>query len=154
MGVGFKLPRVPAVYPRKRKWSLKEQEDTEAHLWQEQTWSADNKNYSSAAELAEALEVQLELSVTKSQAFKLTEREAKEKYGDKLVVAALGAQVKSGSKEAGDLTIRLLFDGTHSVPVNKGIRVRDQDKSPAAQDIKRFLRELADGGAFWWHVAV
>ena len=124
VGVGFKLPRVPAVYPRKRKWSLKEQEDPEAHLWQEQTWGADNKNYSSAAELAEALEVQLELSVTKGHAFKLTEWEAREKYGDKLVVAALGAQVKSGTKEAGDLTIRLLFDGTHGVPVNKGTRVR------------------------------
>ena len=42
------------------------------------------------------------------------------------------------------MTFRLFFDGTHGVPVNKGIRVRDQDKSPAAQDIKRFLRELAE----------
>ena len=144
VGVGCMLPRVPAVYPRKRKWRLKEQEDPVAHLWQEPTCGADNKNYSSAAELAEAVESQLELSVEKGQAFKLTEHEAREKYGDRFVVAALGAQVKSGSKETGDLTIRLLFDGTHGVPVNKGIRVRDQDKSPAAQDIKRVLRELAE----------
>ena len=82
--------------------------------------------------------------LTKGQAFKLTEEEARERYGDRLVLAALGAQVKSGSKDSSDLTIRLLFDGTHGVPVNKGIRVRDQDKSPAAQDIKRVLRELAE----------
>ena len=144
VGVGFKLLRVPAVYPRKRKWRLKEQENPEAHLWQEPSWGADNKNYSSAAELADAVEAQLELSVTKGQAFKLTEEEAREKYGDRLVVAALGAQVKSGSKDSSDLTIRLLFDGTHGVPVNKGIRVRDRDKSPAAHDIKRVLRELAE----------
>ena len=94
--------------------------------------------------------------MTRGQAFKLTEREAREKYGDKLVVAALGAQVKSGSKEAGDLTIRLLFDGTHGVPVNKGIRVMDQDKSPAAQYIKRFLSELAKhpGPKFGFKVGV
>ena len=64
---------------------MKEQENPEAHLWQEPTWGADNKNYSSAAELADAVEAQLELSVTKGQSFKLTEKEAREKYGDRLV---------------------------------------------------------------------
>ena len=34
------------------------------------------------------------------------------------MIASLGAQVKNGSKESGDLLIRLLFDGTHGVPVN------------------------------------
>ena len=48
VGVGFKLPRVPAVYLRKRKWRLKEQENPEAHLWQEPTWGADDKKYFSA----------------------------------------------------------------------------------------------------------
>ena len=93
VGVGFKLPRVPAVYPRKRK---KEQGNPEAHLWQEPTCGTVNKNYSSAAELADAVEAKHELSVTKGQAFNLTEKEASEQYGDRLVDAALGAQVKSG----------------------------------------------------------
>ena len=71
------------------------------------------------------------------------------------MVAALGAQVKSGSKDPSDLTIRLLFDGTHGVPVNKGIRVLDQDKSPTARDIKR-VRELAEshGSKFGFKVDV
>ena len=40
--------------------------------------------------------------------------------------------MKSGSLDAGDLKIRLLFDGTHGVPVNQNTRVRDQDRSSAA----------------------
>ena len=39
--------------------------------------------------------------------------------------------------------VRLLFDGTHGVPVNRSIRVRDQDKGPAAPDVKCVLRQLA-----------
>ena len=39
--------------------------------------------------------------------------------------------------------MRLLFDGTHGVPVNSSIRVRDQDKGPAAPDVKCVLRQLA-----------
>ena len=143
VGMGIKMPRVPAVYPRKRKWRLKEQQEAEVHHWFDPVWGADNQNYSSAAELAEAVEEQLELSVQKRQAFRLTEDEAPKKYGRKLVIASLGAQVKSGTKEAGDLTIRLLFDGTHGVPINKGIRVRDQDRGPAAPDIKRVLIQQA-----------
>ena len=74
---------------------------------------------------------------------RMTENEARKKYGSNLVVAALGAQVKSGAQESGDLVVRLLFDGTHGVPVNRNIRVRDQDKAPAAPDIKHVLRQLA-----------
>ena len=144
IGVGVQLPRVPAVYPRKRKWRLTEQEDPEAYLWYDVAQGADNKNYASAKELAEAVKEQLELSVAKGHAMKLTEEEARKKYGNSLVVASLGAQVKNGAKETGDLTVRLLFDGTHGVPVNAGIRVRDQDRSPAAPDIKRVLRQLAN----------
>ena len=127
VGVGVKLPRVPAVYTRKRKWRLKEQEDPEACLWYDDAQGADNQNYASAKELAEAVKEQLEVSVVKGQALKFTEAEARKKYGDSLVVASLGAQVKNGAKETEDLTVRLLFD-----------------RSPAAPDIKRVLRQLAD----------
>ena len=134
VGVGCKMPRVPAVYSRKWKWKL----------WYEPARGADNKNYSSAAELDEAVEDQLEQSDTKGQAFRLTEEEARERYESKLVVASLGAMVKSGAKDTGDLKIRLLFDGTHGVPENRNIRVRDQDRAPAAPDLKRVLRQLAN----------
>ena len=93
---------------------------------------------------AEAVKEQLEISVVRGQALKFTEEEARKNCGESLVVASFGAQVKNGEKETRDLTVRLLFDGTHGVPVNAGIRVRDQDRSPAAPDIKRVLRQLAN----------
>ena len=137
---------------RKRKWRLREQEDPEAYIRYDDAQGADNENLASAKELAEAVKEQLEASIVKGQAMKLTEEEAREKYGDSLVVSSLGAQVKNGAKETGDLTVRLLFDGTHGVPVNAVIRVRDQDRSPAAP----VLRQLANnsGPRFGFQVDV
>ena len=63
--MGIQLPRVPAGYTRKRKWKLREQEDPEAYLWYDDAQGADNENYASAKELAEAVKEQLELSVVK-----------------------------------------------------------------------------------------
>ena len=51
--------------------------------------------------------------------------------------------MKSGSGDAGNLKIRMLFDGTHGVPLNQNIRVRDPERSPAAPDVKRVLRQRA-----------
>ena len=58
--------------------------------------------------------------------------------------------MKSGAKDTGDLKVRLLFDGTHGVPV------RDQDRAPAAPDLKRVLRQLAnqEGPKFGFKVDV
>ena len=148
VGDGINMPQVPAVYPRKRRWKLREQEDPKAYQCYEQWWwgggegRADNRNYASAAELAQAVEDQLVASVKSGQTIRLTEEEARAQYGNRLVVAALGAKVKSGSRDAGDLKIRLLFDGTHGVSVTR-TSVRDQDRSPAAPDVKRVLQQLA-----------
>ena len=79
---------------------------------------------------------------------KMTEKEAKERFGA-YQVAALGALVKSVGED-GTVVPRVLFDGTHGVRINKDIRVRDQDRGPAAPDLRRFLRELARvGGPFF-----
>ena len=66
VGVGVKMPRVPAVYPKKKKWSLREQEDPRNHLWCVPSRGADQDNYRSAQELEEAVVEQLELSVKKN----------------------------------------------------------------------------------------
>ena len=93
MGVGVKMPRVPAVYPRKRRWRLPEQENPEAHraYWGQ---GADNDNYASAKEFLETVEEQLEQSVSKGQAVKLTEAEARRKYGRRS-----GGSISGGSVE-------------------------------------------------------
>ena len=52
--------------------------------------------------------------------------------------------MNSGAGTQVDLKIRMLFNGTHAVPVNQNIRVRNQDRSPAAPDVKRVLWQLAN----------
>ena len=46
-------------------------------------------------------------------------------------------------KSIGEITARVLFDGTHGIDVNRRTRVRDQERGPIAADIKRVLREKA-----------
>ena len=41
------------------------------------------------------------------------------------------------------VTARVLFDGTHGISVNSWIRVRDQERSPVAADIKRILQRTS-----------
>ena len=48
-----------------------------------------------------------------------------------------------GTDDAGEISVRVLFDGTFGVPAYDRIKVRDQDCCPVAVDIKRALREQA-----------
>ena len=79
----------------------------------------------SARDLCDTTEAQLVDSVTKDQAVATTEMEARRRYGDELVVAALGVQIKDD--EGLELKVRVMFDGTTGIPVKGRIRVRDQD---------------------------
>ena len=74
------------------------------------------------------------------QVLKHSEEEARACYPD-LVVASLGPQRKD--KPNGEVSARFLFDGTHGLAVNTRTRVRDQERSPIAADLKRALREKA-----------
>ena len=55
------------------------------------------------------------------------------------MVASLGAMRKD--KPGGVVTARVLFDGTNGIYVNRRTRIRDQERSPIAADIKRLMRE-------------
>ena len=46
----------------------------------------------------------------------------------------------------GALTARVLFDGTNGTYVNASTHLREQERSPVAGDIKRFMREKARVG--------
>ena len=70
----------------------------------------------------------------------MTENEAKDRYPD-LVIASLGAQRKV--KQGGKVSARVLFDGTHGLCVNTRTRLRDQERAPIAEDLKRSMREKA-----------
>ena len=142
-GINDKLPRTPAVYVRKVKWALAEQADpdSEPELESEAVW---RDNYSSARAMKASLKEQLEEKVGKGQILKQSEEAAWSRWGNELIVASLGAQEKTKSSD-GSTSVRILYDGTHGVQVNKRIRVRDQDRCPTAVDIKRVQRQQALG---------
>jgi len=145
IGVGVILPRTPAVYEERVKWRLPEQEalsDESADPEVEGAWRA---NYTSAKLLLPQVVKELEGLHSRGLALKLEEAEARALYGDRLVVASLGALQKR-VEEDGTVVIRLLYDGTHGVPVNPRIKVRDQERFPGAPDLKRVLREQAAAG--------
>ena len=73
--------------------------------------------------------------------FAMSEVVAGERFGEALVLASLGAQVKDDSGP--QVVVRVLFDGTHGVSINSRIRVKDQVRTPAAPDVKRYLREIS-----------
>jgi len=143
IGVGVRMPRTPAVYPRKRRWALPSQahpELTEDFDFAEPVLL---DNYRSARDLQKEVELDLEDLLARGLCEKLTESEAKARFGTRYVVASLGALVKRTTDD-GQRVIRLLFDGTRDVPLNTAMQVRDQEIPPGAPDLKRILRAQAE----------
>ena len=140
VGSGARLPRQPALYPAKKKGSLKHQYDGEDYLTtvddEDATW---RKNYSSLEPWKEKVLVVMEDQTSRGQVLKLTETEARLRFPD-LVVASLGIRK---DKPSGVVTARVLFDGTNGIYVN---RTRDQERSPIAADLKRLIREKSQRG--------
>ena len=90
VGPGARLPRQPALYPAKKKWSLKEKYDGADYLTpvddEEATW---RKNHSSIEPWVERVLEVLEDQSSRGQVLKLTETEARGRFPD--LVASLGA---------------------------------------------------------------
>ena len=70
----------------------------------------------------------------------MSDKEAKEAYGDRLFVAALAVVEEPGK-------IRVVHDGMNGVHVNNRIRPRDQTRSPGAGELRQLLRECATKGS-------
>ena len=142
VGPGARLPRLPALYARKKKWRLPEQADPldyqEEKCSTERIW---RRNYASVSELTDKVLAVMEDQAERGQVLKFTEREARERYPN-LVVASLGANRKD--KPGGVVSARVLFDGTHGISVNTRTRIRDQKRAPIAADIKRSMREKSE----------
>ena len=69
-------------------------------------------------------------------------KEALERWGQDLVIAATGAIAKKG--KGGE--VRVIYDGFNGITTNPRIRVRDQVRYPIAQDGKAVLSECAEEG--------
>ena len=141
VGPGARLPRLPALYPPKRKWRLLEQADPSDHnepaLESDAVWRS---NYSTLAELADKVVEVMEDQARRGQVLKLSEEEALRRFPS-LTIASLGAIRKD--KPGGIVSARVLFDSTHGISVNTRTRLRDQERGPIAADLKWSVREKA-----------
>ena len=84
VGPGARLPRQPALYPDKKKWSLKQQYDGGDYLTtvddEDATW---RKNYSSLEPRKEKVLEVMEDQTSRGQVLKLTETEARFHWRDR-----------------------------------------------------------------------
>ena len=99
-------------------------------------------NYPSLQEHAELVQKQFEGEEREGLMTRMTVREAMETFGDTLNIASTGAISKKGRTDE----VRVIFDGSHSVDLNPGIRVRDQVRFPIAADGKEHTSDIAHEG--------
>ena len=132
LGVDEEMPRNPAVYEEKQKWTVE--------LTEEDFHDTLADNYLSAEENAGDIVRQVMEEVQKGTILRLSEKEARRRFGGRLAVAALGAV----PKELGTSRVRLIHDGTYSVDVNRRIRVRDRTRFPLIDDAAAVLRQVRD----------
>ncbi|CAK0885329.1 unnamed protein product, partial [Prorocentrum cordatum] len=133
LGVDAPLPRTPAVCERKAKWALpdvKEEVFVSGYRWAD--------NYASVKERPEVIIKYLEEEVAAGRIIRITMREAKRRWPERLRVAAFGAVQKA----AGLGEWRVVFDATHHVLVNHQIKIRDQVRLPVWQDIAALLEAI------------
>ena len=130
LGVDEEMPRNPAVYEEKVKWTVEQTEEDFHDVFAD--------NYVSAEENAADIARQVLEEVEKGTILRLPESEARRRFAGRLAVAALGAV----PKELGTSRVRLIHDGTYSVDVNKRIRVRDRMRFPLIDDAAAVLRQV------------
>ena len=132
IGVGVEMPRTPAVYEEKVKWTV-EGTDEELH-------EVLAGNYESAKENAVDIRRQVNEEVELGTIKRMTLTEAQQKYGQTLAVASLGAV----PKELGSSNVRVIHDGSYSVDVNRRIRVRDRLRFPLIDDASAVLASVEE----------
>ena len=99
-------------------------------------------NYPSLDEHVDLVQSQFEAEKVEGMMLDMTVRDAITEYGDTLNIASTAAIAKKGRTDE----VRVLYDGTHGLDLNPGIRVRDQVRCPVAADGKVVLGEMGDEG--------
>ena len=119
LGARRKMPRTPAVYERKQKWKLKETDEDFTGKWASNYFEHSSKR-----------------TGWREMMVKLKLAEAVARYGDRLVIAALGAIEKARDSDA----FRIIYDGARMVFLNPHVRPRDQQRLPSVGDLESLLR--------------
>ena len=131
LGVDEPLPRVEAVFEEKQSWKL-DQDIGEGTL------EADN--YKSVEDHKTTVRELFREEQKEGWMIEMDIDKAREKYGDRLTIAALGV-VEEKDK------VRVVHDATNQVHVNHRIRVRDQLRCPGAGELRTIMGEAETQGA-------
>ena len=136
LGVDYRMPRAKGVFFPKARWAMKEQSLLDAQGLTAWEGSCAVPNHPSGVEHIAWVRKHLRSLADSSppQGFFLSDAAAREQFGERLAVAAVGTVHKgwNGSEEL----FRLIHDATHGVGVNQRIKVRDVDDAPTAKDLK------------------
>ena len=127
VGVGFTIQPAPLVFRQKKK--AKRYDDSEFRPLAENYPSADEAKAIISRQFAEEERLGC-----------LSEKEAKRRFGDKLRIASLAAIPKD------EHTVRVLFDGTHSVQVNNEISLLDRLEFPSPSELAHVMEHSQSQG--------
>ena len=118
-GADSRLPRTPAVFPRKVRW----------RHYHDGELIPEMLNYATAVETGDFLEREFQAESDLGMMYQCSLREARLKFGSRLRISAQGAVEKGGGDE---LTWRIVHDATHGTKVNHEVKPRDQLVVPGA----------------------
>ena len=131
MGAGVPFASAPLIFREKEK----------GRTYDDSEFSPFAMNYPSAEEAASFIQAQFEEEEKLGWMYPLSEAEAKKRFGDRLRVASLAAIPKDES------TVRVLFDGTHSVQVNNEISIKDRLEFPSPAELAHVMGHLQQSDA-------
>ena len=124
---GCRLPRTPAVFPRKSKW----------RKYDEGIFCPEMSNYPTAVATGDFLDEQFRKDEKEGMMFQCTLGEARELFGSKLRISAQGAVAKGQGDER---SWRIVHDGTHGTKINHSIKPRDQLVVPSCAEAKSTMQ--------------
>ena len=131
VGAGAPFATAPLIFREKEK----------GRNYDDSEFSPFALNYPSAEEAASFIQSQFEEEEKLGWMYPLSEAEAKRRFGDRLRVASLAAIPKDES------TVRVLFDGTHSVQVNNEISIKDRLEFPSPAELAHVMEHLQQSDA-------
>ena len=123
VGVGEPIAPTPLVFRPRRKM----------RKYDESEFLPIADNYPSAEEAKEIILRQFQEEEKLGWMYPLSESEAKRRFGQRLRVASLAAIPKD------EQTVRVLFDGTHSVQVNNEISISDRLEFPCPSELAQVM---------------
>ena len=125
------MPRTPAVFNAKEKWRLR---------YGPGDVPADPlaPNYGTARDRLEFLEKKVKEDVELKRMVKMSFAEAKQKYGDRLMIGAMGVMEEGSDK------FRLIHDGSHHTLINHRIRARGHVPGPLVGDVATLMQDAEE----------